>query len=204
MDTKQIRELAAAHLAKHPSDTTKVYLDKVRKNLIMLLCQSDTIELTGSVAAFGGEKDVEQSISRAVFSLFCAAEKLGVNVETGLGQLAAVLGKSVVSETSDVKPQGPDKTATPDAGDALEPDAAQAETKKGPPKQDPPPSTSAPAGDSKAKKLEMYKTSFSAAKDKEAVDKTWKDIIADKELSGPDKAQLQHDKKAALERLAAE
>ena len=203
MDTKEIKELAATHLAKQPSDTTKVYLDKVRKNLIMLLCQSDTIELTGSVAAFGGEKDVEQSISRAIFSLFCAAQKLGVNVDAGLGKLVAALGKSAVSETPDVKPQEPDETATPATRDAHEPVATPAETKKEPPKQDPPSSTSSPAGDSKAKKLEMYKTSFSAAKGKEAVDKTWKDIIGDKELSGPDKAQLQNEKKAALERLAA-
>jgi hypothetical protein len=67
----------------------KIFLDKIRKNLMTLICQADIAELTGDLNAFGGEKDVASNISKAVFGLFCLGSVFGVSVSEAIERYVA-------------------------------------------------------------------------------------------------------------------
>ena len=83
MDLKELQDLSVLQTKAGPKNA-KLYLERIRKNLMTLMCQTDVIELSGDLNAFGGEKDVTANISKAVFGLFCVGNVLGIDVAQGI------------------------------------------------------------------------------------------------------------------------
>ena len=88
VDLKELQELSVLQTKAGPKNA-KLYLEKIRKNLMTLMCQTDVVELSGDLNAFGGDKDVTANISKAVFGLFCVGNVLGVGVALGMEKFAA-------------------------------------------------------------------------------------------------------------------
>lgn len=148
--------------------TPKTYIEKVRKVLCCLLCQSDKIESSGNVEDFGGSAAVQSDIGRAVLNLFALAEKLEVDVFEYI--------EKKVYPKADGQPGSKDKPI----------DAAVSAAPEDIPKQD----TQGPSGaDSKTK--EMYEKALRDAKSKEERANVWKEITSNKALSNTEKVALQ-------------
>ncbi len=194
MDLKELQELSVLQTKAGPKNA-KLYLEKIRKNLMTLMCQTDVVELSGDLNAFGGDKDVTANISKAVFGLFCVGNVLGVDVAQGIEKHASVVMARLTPTSS---------SSTDAAVTETDPQAALWTTEK---KADTEPDTlsqsSSRSSDNKAMKIDNYKQAFKSQKDKAAIELVWKNISEDKELSGQDKYQLQNDKKEALKRVAA-
>jgi hypothetical protein len=89
MRLKTLHALTSLQVKSVPNAVPKIFLDKIRKNLMTLICQADIAELTGDLNAFGGEKDVASNISKAVFGLFCLGSVFGVSVSEAIERYAA-------------------------------------------------------------------------------------------------------------------
>ena len=221
MDLKELQELSVLQTKAGPKNA-KLYLEKIRKNLMTLMCQTDVVELSGDLNAFGGDKDVTANISKAVFGLFCVGNVLGVDVAQGIEKHASVVMARLTppsSSSTDSAATETDRetalgTAEKKAGTppddsfqhiSSQPDrTSSAKAQPGQKKQDTSKSQSSRgSSDNKAKKIENYKLAFKSPKDKAAIELVWKDISEDKELSGQDKYQLQNEKEEALKRVAA-
>jgi hypothetical protein len=194
VDLKELKELSVLQMKAGPKNAN-LYLEKIRKNLMTLMCQTDVVELSGDLNAFGGDKDVTANISKAVFGLFCVGNVLGVGVALGMEKFAA----DVIARLTPTSSSSTDAAVT-----ETDPQAALWTTGK---KADTEPDTSSQSSsggsDNKAKKIDNYKHAFKSLKDKAAIELVWKNISEDKELSGQDKYQLQNEKKEALKRGAA-
>ncbi len=221
VDLKELQKLSGLQTKAGPKNA-KLYLERIRKNLMTLMCQTDVVELSGDLNAFGGDKDVTANISKAVFGLFCVGNVLGVDVAQGIEKHASVVmarltppssssTDSAVTETDRQTAPGTTEKkggTPPDASSqhtASKPDrTASAKAQQEQKEQDTSKSqSSSRSSDNKAKKIENYKLAFKSPKDKAAIELVWKDISEDEELSGQDKYQLQNDKKEALKRVAA-
>lgn len=186
MDLKELQDLSVLQTNAGPKNI-KLYLDRIRKNLMTLMCQTDVIELSGDLNAFGGDKDVTANISKAVFGLFCVGNVLGIDVAQGIERLASDTTTRLASASrsscqADLWTTG-NKDGTENA-------------------------TSSPQGngrdnDGREKKIEQYRQALRNPKDRAAVELVWKSISEDRELNGQDKYQLQSEKKEALKRVAA-
>lgn len=195
MDLKELQELSGLQTKAGPK-SSKLYLEKIRKNLMTLMCQTDVVELSGDLNAFGGDKDVQANISKAVFGLFCVGNNLGIDVAQGMEKLAS---DAIARLTP------PSSSSTDAAVTETDCQAALWTTEK---KAGTEPDTSSThsnsrSNDSKAKKIENYRNALRSPKVKAAIELVWKSISEDKELSGQDKYQLQNEKKEALKRVAA-
>jgi 1,2-phenylacetyl-CoA epoxidase PaaB subunit len=193
VDLRELQELSVSQTKAGPKNA-KLYLDKIRKNLMTLMCQTDIIELSGDLNAFGGEKDAVANISKAVFGLFCVGNILGVDVALGMEKFASdVIAKlasaSISSSESGVTRRDPqaDLWTTEKTADIESDTSSQSGSK---------------SSDNKAKKIENYRRAFKSQKDKAGIELIWKNISEDEDLSGQDKYQLQNDKKEALKRVA--
>ena len=198
MNIKELKELSALHVSSIQNPVPKIFLDKIRKNLMFLMCQSDVVELTGDANAFGGQKEVASSVSKAVINLFCLSEILGADAAS---EIEAVVS-SIKGNSSAKKPDENTKQDKKAEGQAQADTKSEAEQKKadtGTQKAD----EENTEPDTKTRKLEMYSKSFSNAKSKSDIDKVWKDITRDKELKNEEKFQLQSQKNEALKKLAA-
>ena len=164
----------------------KPYLDRIRKNLMTLMCQADIIELSGDLNAFGGDKDVTANISKAIFGLLCAGNVLGIDVSQGIEKLASDTTTRLASASRSSCQADLWTTENKDGADATS--SAQ---------------NTGMDNDSKAKKIEKYRQALRDPKDRAAIELVWKSISEDKELNGQDKYQLQSEKKEALKRVAA-
>jgi hypothetical protein len=193
VDLKELQKLSISQTKAGPKNA-KLYLDKIRKNLMTLMCQTDVIELSGDLNAFGGEKDVTANISKAVFGLFCVGNVLGVDVAAGLEKFASYVIAKLASASM---------SSTEAAVTRRDPQADLWTTEK---KADTETDTSSQSGskssDNKAKKIENYRRALKSQKDKAGIELIWKNISEDEDLSGQDKYQLQNDKKEALKRVA--
>jgi hypothetical protein len=195
VDLKELQELSVLQTKTGPKNA-KLYLERIRKNLMTLMCQTDVVELSGDLNAFGGDKDVTTNISKAVFGLFCVGNVLGIDVTQGMEKLAS---DAIVRLTP------PSSSSTDAAVTETDSQTALWRTEK---KAGTEPDTSSTqsnsrSSDNKAKKIENYKHALRSPKDKAAIELVWKSISEDKELSGQDKYQLQNEKKEALKRVAA-
>lgn len=169
MELKQFGLTAKEAAGKEPAPPKK-YLDKIRKNLFDLLCQSDEKELIGGVSDFGGKEDVGNAIAKAVMNLFALGASFDVDVAASIEKIMP--GKKEPTAGTDI----------PKAS------AAKAEPKAQQPAQ--PPKAEQGSG-SKATKIQMYKNSFDSAKTKSEVEKIWRsDVVPDKSLTGVEKAGL--------------
>jgi len=88
VDLKEFQYLSVLQTKTGPKNA-KLYLERIRKNLMTLMCQADVIELSGDLNAFGGDKDVTANITKAVFGLFCVGSVLGLDVAQGMEKLAS-------------------------------------------------------------------------------------------------------------------
>ena len=99
VDLKELQELSVLQTKAGPKNA-KLYLERIRKNLMTLMCQTDVVELSGDLNAFGGDKDVTANISKAVFGLFCVGNVLGVDVALGMEKLASDTTARLTSPSS--------------------------------------------------------------------------------------------------------
>lgn len=182
----------------------KKVLDKVRKNLWTLTCQSDVVEMTGVIEDFGGEKDVETSIARAIFGLLCFGAIHGVNVPQKLEKIAGDLAaKHKGSSPTDLS-KG-DSTGKP--AEAAAPARSASAAPPAPASIDQPPAVTetepahdkagdvlprASAGEcSKEQAIQAHERSLREAKTTQEADRIWKhDITTDTRLDGKDKGAL--------------
>ena len=195
VDLKELQELSVLQTKAGPKNA-KLYLERIRKNLMTLMCQTDVVELSGDLNAFGGDKDVTANISKAVFGLFCVGNVLGVNVAQGMEKLAS----DAISRLTPPPSSSTDAVVT-----ETDCQAALWTTEK---KAGTAPDTSSTqnngrSNDSRAKKIENYRHALRSPKDKADIELVWRNISEDKELTGQDKYQLQNEKKEALKRAAA-
>lgn len=186
MDLKELQDLSVLQTKAGPKNA-KLYLERIRKNLMTLMCQTDVIELSGDLNAFGGEKDVTANISKAVFGLFCVGNVLGIDIAQGMEKLASDTTARLTSPSSS-SCQAALWTTEKKAG--TEPDTSSKQSNNR-------------SNDDKAKKIENYRQALRSPKDKADIELVWKSISEDKELTGQDKYQLQNEKKEALKRVAA-
>lgn len=186
MDLKELQKLSVLQTKAGPKNI-KLYLDRIRKNLMTLMCQTDVIELSGDLNAFGGDKDVTANISKAVFGLFCVGNVLGIDVAQGIEKLASDTTTRLAS-TSRSSCQA--DLWTTENKDGTEPATSSAQNK-------------GMGSETKEKKIEQYRQALRGPKDRAAIELVWKSISEDKELNGQDKYQLQSEKKEALKRVAA-
>ena len=195
VDLKELQELSVLQTKAGPKNA-KLYLEKIRKNLMTLMCQTDVVELSGDLNAFGGDKDVTANISKAVFGLFCIGNVLGVDVALGMEKFAS----DVIARLTPASSSSTDAAVT-----ETDPQAAlwKTEKKAGTELDTSSTQSNSRSNDSKAKKIENYRHALRSPKDKAAIELVWKNISEDKELSGQDKYQLQNEKKEALKRVAA-
>ncbi len=194
MDLKELQELSVLQMKAGPKNA-KLYLEKIRKNLMTLMCQTDVVELSGDLNAFGGDKDVTANISKAVFNLFCVGNVLGLDVALGMEKFAS----DVIARLTPLLSSSTDAAVTEtDRQAGLWTTEKKADTEPNSSSQ-----SSSRSSDNKAKKIDNYKQAFKSQKDKAAIELVWKNISEDKELSGQDKYQLQNEKKEALKRVAA-
>ena len=195
MDLKELQELSVLQTKAGPKNA-KLYLERIRKNLMTLMYQTDVIELSEDLNAFGGDKDVTANISKAVFGLFCVGNVFGIDVAQGMEKLASDAMARLTppsSSSTDAAVTETDCQAalwTTEKKAGTEPDTSSTQS-------------NSRSNDSKAKKIENYRNALRSPKDKAAIELVWKSISEDKELSGQDKYQLQNEKKEALKRVAA-
>jgi len=186
VNLKEMQELSVLQTKTGPKNA-KLYLEKIRKNLMTLMCQTDVIELSGDLNAFGGDKDVTANISKAVFGLFCLGNILGIDVSQGVEKLASDTRERLTSVS---RSSCQADLWTTEKKDDTEPNTSSAQENDS-------------GADSKAKKIENYRNALRNPRDRAAIDLVWKSISEDKELNGQDKYQLQNEKKEALKRVAA-
>ena len=186
VDLKELQDLSALQ-TKAGSKNVKLYLERIRKNLMTLMCQTDVVELSGDLNAFGGDKDVTANISKAVFGLFCVGNVLGIDVVQGMEKLASDTTARLTSPSSSSC-----QTAlwSTEKKGSIEPDTSSTQSNNR-------------SNDGKTTKIENYRQALRSPKDKADIELVWKSISGDKELSGQDKYQLQNEKKEALKRVAA-
>ncbi len=203
MNLIDIRGAAHAHLAARPDETVTVICNRIRKNLITLLAQSDIAELSGSVEAFGGDTDVAANIGSAVFGLFCLAERLSVDSAAAVSRYPALSGIGAVSPTATALSVAPpvQPAAAPAAEKAAPAPASSPPAVTAAAVESAPPETAVPAG--KDARIAFYKKHFSEAKSRADADAVWRDVRDDKQLDGKDKFSLQADYKAACQQHAA-
>lgn len=184
MDLKQL-DLAVKEAAGKEPAPPKKYLDKIRKNLFNLLCQSDEKELIGGVADFGGKEEVGEAIAKAVMNLFALGASFDVDVAASIEKVMP--GKKETTAGIDI-PKVQDKAQEP----MLKVDVSKPVQ---PPKVD-------QASGSKATKIQMYKNAIDEAKSEGDIRKIFnKDIGPDKALDGKDKAALGEHMKNALKKF---
>jgi len=186
VDLKELQKLSVLQTKAGPKNI-KLYLDRIRKNLMTLMCQADVIELSGDLNAFGGDKDVTTNISKAIFGLFCVGNVLSIDVAQGIEKLASDTAERLASSS---RSSCQADLWTTGNKDGTEPATSSAQTKE-------------MGNDSKEKKIEQYRQALRSPKDRAAIELVWKSISEDKELNGQDKYQLQIEKKEALRRVAA-
>jgi len=186
VDLKELQKLSVLQ-TKAGSKNVKLYLERIRKNLMTLMCQTDVVELSGDLNAFGGDKDVTANISKAVFGLFCVGDVLGIDLAQGIEKLASDTKARLTSPSSSSC-----QTAlwSTEKKGSIEPDTSSAQSNNR-------------SNDGKTTKIENYRQALRSPKDKADIELVWKSISGDKELSGQDKYQLQNEKKEALKRVAA-
>jgi hypothetical protein len=185
VDLKELQDLSVLQ-TKAGSKNVKLYLERIRKNLMTLMCQTDVIELSGDLNAFGGDKDVTANISKAVFGLFCVGNVLGIDLAQGMEKLASDTTARLTSPSNSCQAA---LWSTEKKG-STEPDTSSTQS-------------NGRSNDAKAKKIENYRQALRSPKDKADIEHVWRNISEDKELTGQDKYQLQNEKKEALKRVAA-
>ena len=181
-------------------------MDKVRKNLWTLTGQSDVVEATGEIEDFGGEKDVEGNLAKAIFGLLCVGTVLGVNVPKRLGQIVFDLagngesGESASSSeasasSSDKHPAAEEKNKREESS-ALAVEAASQPAAVG---AGDPVTASATACPAEAvgaapgsnENREPHEKALRGAKTRMELNRAWKHGVAtDAKLGGADKAYL--------------
>jgi hypothetical protein len=186
VDLKEFQNLSVLQTKTGPKNA-KLYLERIRKNLMSLMCQTDVIELSGDLNAFGGDKDVTANISKAVFGLFCVGNVLGIDVAQGIEKLASDTTSRLASTST---PSCQADLWTTEKKDVTENDTSSAQS-------------NGRGNDSREKKIENYRQALRSPKDRAAIELVWKSISEDRELNGQDKYQLQNEKKEALKRVAA-
>lgn len=199
VDLKELQQLSVLQTKAGPK-SAKPYLERIRKNLMTLMCQTDVVNLIGDLNAFGGDKDVTTNIGKAVLGLFCVGSVLGVDVALGIEKLASDTAARLAHPSGSSSDKSTDSAGKETGSQAdpwttgkkvsTEPDASSTESKGG-------------SDDSKARKIENYRNALRHPKHKAAIELVWKSISEDRELSGQDKYQLQNEKKEALKRVAA-
>ena len=192
MDISRLESIIEQYVKNNPNPSPKLFLDKIRKNLIILMCQTDEAEILGKIDAFGGERAVSYDISRAVLNLFALARSLDVSLSPELNALSAKIeGRINAAEESDNGSAAakPAPANIPDT--ALKPASQSTEA--------PPDDKSGPE-DGVAKRIEMYTNAMNNANSREEIARVWKEVAADKLLKGPDKASLQKVKDEARTR----
>lgn len=160
-------------------------LDGVRRNLWTLTCQADIVELTGVLEDFGGEKDVEGNIAKAIFGLHCLGTVFGLDVSGRLGQVVADIvgngqkeaaqdsgsssGSDAGKEGQSAKEAGSEAAAKgATAADAPEPDTAGGE-----------------------QRVKDHEKNLRAAKSRSELDQVWRvGVTADGKLTGTEKGAL--------------
>ena len=189
MRLKTLHALTSLQVKSVPNAVPKIFLDKIRKNLMTLICQADIAELTGDLNAFGGEKDVASNISKAVFGLFCLGSVFGVSVSEAIERYAADVTKRLAAgQTAEKEPQ-PQSEKREDKHDSTAP---QEGGKQSP---DPAPTGAKPTKDSaqsaKEETTKSYDRKLRDAKTLSELNSLWKkEIVPDQSLQGKDKAPL--------------
>jgi len=194
VDISRIESIIEQYVKNSPNASPKLFLDKIRKNLLILMCQTDEAEILRKIDVFGGERAVAYDIGRAILNLFALARSLDVSLAPELNALSTKIEGQI------------NATVRPDNGSAAAKPAATAtipETTQKPASQ----STATPSDDNSgsedgvAKRIEMYTNGMNNAKGREEITQIWKEVAADKLLKGPDKASLQRVKDEAIKRL---
>ena len=193
MDISKLESIIEQYVKNNPNPSPKLFLDKIRKNLIILMCQTDEAEILGKIDAFGGERAVSYDISRAVLNLFALARSLDVSLSPELNALSAKIeGRINAAGESD------NGSASANPAPANIPDTAQKPASQS--TEAPPDDKSGPE-DGVAKRIEMYTNAMNNANSREEIALVWKEVAADKLLKGPDKASLQKVKDEAIKHL---
>ncbi|MEC4685381.1 MAG: hypothetical protein VST71_06590 [Nitrospirota bacterium] len=193
MDISRIESIIEQYVKNSPNASPKLFLDKIRKNLIVLMSQTDEAEILGKIDVFGGERAVAYDIGRAILNLFALARSLDVSLAPELNALSTKIEGQI---NATVRPDNGSAAAKP--APATIPDTTQKPASQ---------STATPSDDNSgsedgvAKRIEMYTNGMNNAKGREEIAQIWKEVAADKLLKGPDKASLQGVKDEAIKRL---
>lgn len=200
LNLEDVKEIASQQSKSYQN--RKLLLDKIRKNLMTLMCQTDVVEITGNVEAFGGDKDVSANLGKAVFGLFCLGATLNVDVTASLEKLITDINakqkKDRADGTQEKTGAAHDKPEGAETGEKGKNQPGPDTAKPGDSKD-----TASPGSDAKAKNIERYKKSFQEAKSLDEVKKIANEIRDDTSLDGKEKYSLEPVKKEAVKRLSA-
>ena len=206
MEITRLAEIAVEKVSSEKNPSPHMYLDRVRRNLMALLCKDEILEIAGTVEDFGGMESLTEDIKKAVLNLFCLASflkldlALALEVDFGATAKTEETGKPGHTAAKEKAPppsgnggrQGDKESrdsAAPDSGKA----AASAAGASGGPS----------SGNGKEHLKEMFRKVFREAVSLEQVENTWKkEIAGHKDFDGKDKAELQPEYAAAKKRLS--
>jgi len=209
MEIARLAEIASEKVSSEKNPSPRMYLDRVRRNLMALLCKDEIREITGTVDDFGGKESLTDDVKKAVLNLFCLAEVLKVDLAAGLD---AEFGPTAKAEETDRREetgaQVTEKTTPFQSGKThqVEKEASHCEAAMGTGKPGGQSSEGSHASSANGKEnlKETYRKFFRETGSLEQVEHTWKKEIArNKEFDGKDKAELQPDYAAAKKRLSA-
>jgi NTP pyrophosphatase (non-canonical NTP hydrolase) len=165
MELNALQELAKTRL--RPESTAKTCLDAVRKDLFDLWGRSTRQELEGKAEDFAGPDNLTKGLGDAVLNLFCLAHVFGIDLASAIERRAeAGTHRNQPSQAQPEKVRQP--SPGPQDGNGVKPD-------------------------DKETKIEHYRKALRDAGNQGTLEKTWKEVIADKSLEGKDKAALQKD-----------
>ena len=185
---------------KADKSTVKEKLDQIRKNLIVLLAQSDQIDLGASIEDFGGEATIRESILNAIENLMTLGQLFNVSLVEKAAAVA--VAKEVSTEKAEISIDSKEGAAA--SGIAGKPEEAipgdesnAAGAVKNEEQLKPPP----PPDSSKEDIIEIYTKKMNEAASEEALATVWKEITLSKELTGLQKNTLQGLKSLASKKL---
>ena len=206
MEITRLAEIAAEKVSSEKNPSPRIYLDRVRRNLMALLCKDEIIEITGTVEDFGGMESLTDDVKKAVLNLFCLATFLRLDLASALD---ADFGPTAKAEETDKPGDTAAKESAPTPGgnggrqgekesrDCAASDSGKAATSTAGS------SGGSTSGNGKEHLKEMFRKVFREASSLEQVENTWKkEIAGHKDFDGKDKAELQPEYAAAKKRLS--
>ena len=133
---KEIVAAVKARVEAMSSKTPKILLDKIRKDLFVLLAQSDVAEITGNLEDVGGKAVVEKDVAKAILNLIAVSEIYDIDIYGAVTGLLAEQGVTVnkasagsvvpASAASTVEQEKPAGSAKQPAGDkSAKPDGTE-------------------------------------------------------------------------------